>query len=63
MRDRLAARGKSLVLTKQAREFLIDHGFDQSLGARPLRRAVERYIENPHHTYNTANIYSAYVCR
>ena len=29
------------------REYLLDHGFEQEYGARPLRRAVERYIEDP----------------
>jgi ATP-dependent Clp protease ATP-binding subunit ClpC len=36
-----------LILTNEAREFLFDKGFDPKFGARPLRRAVEKYIENP----------------
>ena len=44
---RLASRGKKLVLARTAREFLIGKGFDKALGARPLRRAIERYIEDP----------------
>ncbi len=44
---RLHEKGKSLRLAKSARDFLIDKGFDPALGARPLRRAVEQYIENP----------------
>ena len=28
------------------KEFLIDKGFDEKMGARPLKRAIERYIEN-----------------
>ncbi len=45
--SRLEEKGKSLRLAKSAREFLIDKGFDSALGARPLRRAVEKYIEDP----------------
>ncbi len=30
-----------------AKTFLIDHGFDPALGARPLRRAIQRYLEDP----------------
>jgi len=45
--ERLAARGKKLKLNKPARDFLIDKGFDVALGARPLRRAIEKYVEDP----------------
>ena len=31
----------------KAREFLINKGFDPQYGARPMRRAVERYLEDP----------------
>ena len=44
---RLRERGKELVLTKTARAFLIEQGFNNSMGARPLRRAIEKYIEDP----------------
>jgi ATP-dependent Clp protease ATP-binding subunit ClpC len=37
----------SIVLSAEAREFLFDKGYDPSLGARPMRRAVERHVENP----------------
>jgi ATP-dependent Clp protease ATP-binding subunit ClpA len=30
----------------EAKEFLIDQGFDPNYGARPLRRAIQRYIED-----------------
>ncbi|MBI4026274.1 MAG: ATP-dependent Clp protease ATP-binding subunit, partial [Verrucomicrobia bacterium] len=36
-----------LELTTEAKTFLVDKGYDQALGARPLRRAIERYIEDP----------------
>ena len=47
VRERLEAKGKRIQLTRPAREFLIDEGFDPASGARPLRRAVGRYIEDP----------------
>jgi ATP-dependent Clp protease ATP-binding subunit ClpC len=34
-------------LTKQAKEFLAEKGYDPSFGARPLRRALQRYLEDP----------------
>ena len=45
--ERLAERSKQIRLSKGAREFLVGKGFDPDLGARPLRRAVERFVENP----------------
>ena len=33
--------------TEEAKAFLIDRGFDPALGARPLRRAIQRYLEDP----------------
>jgi len=47
VQDRLREKGRELVLTKTAREFLIEQGFSASLGARPLRRAIEKHIEDP----------------
>lgn len=47
VQERLSAKGKKLRLSASARDFIIDKGFDESLGARPLRRAIERYIEDP----------------
>ena len=37
----------ALTLTAEARDFLIEKGFDPAYGARPMRRAVERYLEDP----------------
>jgi ATP-dependent Clp protease ATP-binding subunit ClpC len=36
-----------LDLEQSAKEFLVDKGFDQKFGARPLRRAIQKYIEDP----------------
>ena len=49
--DNLQARLKdshiSLTLDKRATEFLVEKGYDSALGARPLRRVVQDYIEDP----------------
>ncbi len=47
VRERLAEHGLKLELTEQAQQFLIDKGYNPDFGARPLRRAIEQYIENP----------------
>jgi len=44
---RLTEHGLRLELTDQAKEFLIDKGYNPEFGARPLRRAIEHYIEDP----------------
>lgn len=47
VRQRLEAKSIRLELNEQATEFLVNKGFDSALGARPLRRAVERFLEDP----------------
>ncbi len=44
---RLAERGISFTLTDAARKFLANKGYEPSLGARPLRRAIQKYLEDP----------------
>ena len=44
---RLAERGLKLELTDQAKEFLIKKGSNTDYGARPLRRAIESFVEDP----------------
>jgi ATP-dependent Clp protease ATP-binding subunit ClpC len=44
---RLKARHLNLTLDTLAREFLVEKGYDPTYGARPMRRAVERYLEDP----------------
>ena len=44
---RLLEQGVQLSLTDTARQWLADKGYDPQFGARPLRRAMQRYIENP----------------
>jgi ATP-dependent Clp protease ATP-binding subunit ClpC len=36
-----------LILDQSAKEFLVNKGFDEKFGARPLRRAIQKYIEDP----------------
>ena len=45
--QRLTEHGIDLSLTAAAVDFLIEHGHHEDYGARPLRRAIERYIEDP----------------
>jgi ATP-dependent Clp protease ATP-binding subunit ClpC len=47
VRKRVAEKGAELVLDPKAIDFLIAKGFNEDYGARPLRRAIERYIEDP----------------
>jgi ATP-dependent Clp protease ATP-binding subunit ClpC len=44
---RLSEHGLELELTGQAKEFLIEKGYNPDFGARPLRRAIEQYVEDP----------------
>ena len=44
---RLIEHNLHLDLDSTAKEFLIDKGYNPEFGARPLRRAIERYIEDP----------------
>jgi ATP-dependent Clp protease ATP-binding subunit ClpB len=45
--SRLAQMNLALVLSEDARAFLAEKGFDRIYGARPLKRAIQKYIENP----------------
>jgi ATP-dependent Clp protease ATP-binding subunit ClpC len=45
--QRIAAKNIRVNLTAAARAFLIEKGFDEQYGARPLRRAVEKYLQDP----------------
>jgi len=47
VRDRLAEEPLTLRLTEAAVEFLVQKGFDEKFGARPLRRAIQKYLEDP----------------
>jgi len=45
--SRMTAMGINIEIAKAAKEFLADKGFDPAFGARPLRRAVQKYVEDP----------------
>lgn len=45
--ERLQEKGITLKLDKKARGLLMDKGYDPNYGARPMRRAVEKYLEDP----------------
>ncbi len=47
LRDRLAERGLGLELTDEAKEQVAEAGWDPTYGARPLKRALQRLVENP----------------
>ncbi|MGD9115891.1 MAG: AAA family ATPase [Dehalococcoidia bacterium] len=47
LQERLADRKLAIELTAKAKAWLVKEGYDPVYGARPLRRAIERYVENP----------------
>jgi ATP-dependent Clp protease ATP-binding subunit ClpB len=47
LRERLAERGLGLELTDETKELVAEAGWDPTYGARPLKRALQRLIENP----------------
>jgi len=47
IRSRLEEHGLKVELTQPAREWLAAEGYDQALGARPLKRALQKYVESP----------------
>ncbi len=47
LRERLERTEMTLVLTDAAVEFLVRNGYDERFGARPLKRAIRRYLEDP----------------
>jgi ATP-dependent Clp protease ATP-binding subunit ClpC len=44
---RLEVLEMAVEFAPEAKEFLVDKGFDPALGARPLKRAIQRYLEDP----------------
>jgi ATP-dependent Clp protease ATP-binding subunit ClpC len=47
VRKRLAEEELTIRLSDPASDFLVKHGFDEQYGARPLKRAIQRYVEDP----------------
>ncbi|MCH7784820.1 MAG: ATP-dependent Clp protease ATP-binding subunit [Bacteroidetes bacterium] len=44
--DRIIDLGYKLTLTKKAKDYIVDKGFDKKYGARPLKRAIQKYVED-----------------
>lgn len=47
LEDRLDEKSISLVLKTKAKEYLVEHGYEPSMGARPMRRLLQKEIEDP----------------
>lgn len=47
LQKRLAKKHIKLLINKEAKEFLVDKGYQPEMGARPLRRSIEQYLEDP----------------
>jgi ATP-dependent Clp protease ATP-binding subunit ClpA len=47
LRSRLAERGLTIELSEAAKEAIAEAGWDPAYGARPLKRAIQRLLENP----------------
>ncbi|HET7769524.1 MAG TPA: AAA family ATPase, partial [Chloroflexota bacterium] len=47
LRERLATKQISIELSDAAKDWLLEHGYDETYGARPLRRLIQREVENP----------------
>jgi ATP-dependent Clp protease ATP-binding subunit ClpC len=47
VRERLSERGLKLILSDEAKKFLIKKGSNTDFGARPLRRSIENFVEDP----------------
>jgi len=47
VKKRLSEEELSVRLSEAATDFLVKHGFDEQYGARPLKRAIQRYVEDP----------------
>jgi ATP-dependent Clp protease ATP-binding subunit ClpC len=45
--ERLKRKNLQLQLDEKSKDFLVEKGYDPQYGARPMRRAVERFLEDP----------------
>ena len=45
--DRIEGLGYGIEITKKAKDFLVKEGYDEKYGARPLKRAIQKFIEDP----------------
>ena len=44
---RILSLGYDISLTEKAKEFIVDQGYDEKFGARPLKRAIQKHVEDP----------------
>jgi ATP-dependent Clp protease ATP-binding subunit ClpC len=47
LRDQMGEHSAEISLTEEAKDLLVNKGYDPTMGARPLRRAIQRFIEDP----------------
>jgi ATP-dependent Clp protease ATP-binding subunit ClpC len=47
LREQMVEHEAAIELTDDAKELLVEKGYDPAMGARPLRRAIQRHIEDP----------------
>jgi ATP-dependent Clp protease ATP-binding subunit ClpA len=47
IRERMSEKGLSIKLSAKARKWLANEGYDKAFGARPLTRALQKYVESP----------------
>ena len=47
LREQMKVHEVSIELTDAAKELMVEKGYDPTMGARPLRRAIQRFIEDP----------------
>jgi ATP-dependent Clp protease ATP-binding subunit ClpC len=47
LQSRITTMGYTIDITQKAKDFIVDKGFDANYGARPLKRAIQKFIEDP----------------
>ena len=47
LRELVKGQGMTLTVSEAAKEYVVEHGYDAEYGARPLKRAIQRLVENP----------------
>jgi len=63
LRERVAEVGFKITITPTAKNFIAEVGYDPNYGARPLKRAIQKYIENPVSEFIIADRMSATICK
>lgn len=59
LQEKILSKGITLSITDEAKAFLLEQGFDKVYGARPMKRAITRYLENPLSSQILRNIIKA----